>query len=370
MLFLMAQRWQQGYLYEANNAWHVRYCVMEQGIRKQKSKRLCDGDLPNKIVRQLFTEFMAKVNDDQHPGQASSSDTAVVKFWDDIYWPFAQENLKPSTWHGYKQVWNQHLKDHFGTTLLRDYRTPRGSLFLTELAKTYGKRTVQHVRSLASGIFAHAVATGHVESNPWHDVKVLGRQIEPEATESYTLEEIENVISALVEHVEAQLVMALSFFAGLRKGEIQGLQWHDIDQNYIHVRRAVTRSIVGTPKTNKSIRSIPIIEPVRVLLVLWRSKSRGDGWMFPNERGNPIELKDMARRVIRPALKKAGVQWKGFHAGRRGLGTTLRTLTGNSNAGRDVLGHNTTQVTETHYEDRMPEEVLKGMKLLEAKVTK
>jgi hypothetical protein len=42
-------------------------------------------------------------------------------------------------------------------------------------------------------------------------------------------------------------------------------------------------------------------------------------------------------------------------------------LTGNSNAGRDVLGHGSTQVTEQHYEHAMPEEALKGMRLLEAK---
>ncbi|HWO32402.1 MAG TPA: hypothetical protein VNO32_26705, partial [Candidatus Acidoferrum sp.] len=73
-------------------------------------------------------------------------------------------------------------------------------------------------------------------------------------------------------------------------------------------------------------------------------------------------------KIIRPALEKAGLPWKAFHAGRRGLGTALRVLTGNSNAGRDMLGHSTSKVTEEHYEDKMPEEVLKGMRLLEAKV--
>ena len=367
------QRWQAGHLYQANSSWHVRYVTtaIKDGVSKrvQKSKRLCDGDLPNKIVRQLFTEFMQKVND-QNTDQTTPDDITVVKFWDDIYWPFAQENLKPSTAHGYRQVWNQHLKAHFGATLLRGYRTPMGSMFLTGHAKTYGKRTVQHLRSLASGIFTHAVNTGHVESNPWHDVKVLGKQIEPEETESYTLEEIENVISALVDYPACQLIMALSFFCGLRRGEISGLKWGDIDTQCIHVRRAVVRGVVGPPKTKKSVRSIPIIQPVRGLLVLWRKKNKGDGWVFPNERSNPLELKEVAYRVIRPALTKANLKWKGYHAGRRGLGTALRTLTGNSNAGRDVLGHSNAQITEAHYEAAMPEEVLKGMVLLEAKALK
>jgi hypothetical protein len=33
---------------------------------------------------------------------------------------------------GYQQVWNQHLKDHFGTMTLREYREGMGSLLLTK----------------------------------------------------------------------------------------------------------------------------------------------------------------------------------------------------------------------------------------------
>jgi integrase len=54
-----------------------------------------------------------------------------------------------------------------------------------------------------------------------------------------------------------------------------------------------------------------------------------------------------------------------FHAGRRGLGTRLRELTGNSTAGQNMLGHTDEVVTQKHYEKALPEEVLRGMKLLE-----
>jgi integrase len=292
----------------------------------------------------------------------------VVEYWDNTYLPHITENLKPSTLQGYQQLWKQHLKAHFGATLLRDYRTPVMTNFLTKLSKTYRPYTLKHIKFLASSIFKHAVATGECETNPIKDAKVLGKTLGNGVTGAYTLEEMENVISALVEHVEAQLVMALSFFAGLRKGEIQGLQWGDIDADYIHVRRNFTKGKGGlhltTPKTRKSVRSIPIIKPVKVFLLLWRAKNPGDGFVCVSN------LTTLAKVTIKPALKKAGIQWKGYHAGRRGLGTTLRELTGNSNAGRDMLGHSNAQVTEAHYEAAMPEEVLKGMALLEAKALK
>jgi integrase len=363
-------RHQRGYIYEKNGAFHVRYYTSEDGVRKQKSHRLCTkdrntghGSASAKAVVMLCEDHMRGVNADT---PAQSSALTVVEFWDSTYLPFITENnLKPSTLLGYQQIWNQHLKAHFGTTLLRDYRTHMMSNFLTPLAKTYRPRTLNHIKWFASAIFAHAVATGKCETNPIRDAQVLGKTLADGVTGVYSREEIENVISALVDHVEAQLAMALSFFAGLRKGEIQGLQWGDIDADCIHVRRNLTKGKGGlqltTPKTKKSVRSIPLIDQVRVPLLLWRAKNPGDGFVFKSN------LTTLSRVVIRPALEKAKLPWRGFHAGRRGLGTALRTLTGNSNAGRDMLGHSNSQVTEQHYEAAMPEEVLKGMRLLEAK---
>jgi len=368
-------RYQEGHLVKRFGAWHVRYYVTENGHRKQKSHRLCDDSQLKSRAKQLRDDYM---RDHVNIGVQNSGPMGVVEFWDKVYLPFIESthNLKPSTVHGYKQVWNQHLKLHFSTLYLTDYKTHMMSNFLTSLAKALRPRTLDHVKWLASAIFAHAVATGNCETNPIRDAMVLGKTLKHGDTKSYMLEEMENVITALVERVDAQLVMALSFFAGLRKGEIWGLQWDDIDGDLIHVRRAFSRGVVGEPKSKRALRSVPIIQPVRGLLNLWRAKA-GDGvWLFQNSEGSPTEdqpgrgalnLDQFAREVIRPALRKERIEWKGFHAGRRGLGTTLRGITGNSTAGQNVLGHTTTRITEAHYEHALPEEALRGMRLLEAK---
>jgi integrase len=351
--------WQKGSLYEAHGAWHVRYYTADH---KQKSKKLCDGDATKKQRGQAFTEFMAKVNDVRE--QPSLGDLTIVKFWDDTYRPFMLENHKPSTQLGYLQTWKKHLKPHFADTLLKNYRTSTMSVFLTSLARTLRPHSLKHIKSLGQNVFAHAVATGQCEFNPIRDAKVLGTKLPNGVTGSYTLEEIENIITALVDHVDCQLIMALSFFLGLRRGEIQGLQWGDIDANFVHVRRSITRGVGGlfttAPKTLKSVRSLPIIEPVRTLLKL---QKRDGLFLFAGELGY------LSSSIIVPTLEKAGLQWKGFHAGRRGLGTVLKKLTGNSIAGKNVLGHEDEKTTHDHYEHALPEEALKGLKLLEAAVT-
>ena len=363
-------RYQRGYIYEAFGAFHVRYRVEEivEGklARVQRSHRLCDKtkglSTSSKAVQRKCAEFMATINA-QVTDQPQQPELTVAAFWDNTYWPFVQENLKPSTYLGYQQVWKQHLKNHFGEMTLREYRKGTGSVFLTALAKKYSQRTIAHIKNLASGIFTHAANLDLIDSNPWSFCKVLGKTKAPAATEHYTLEEIENIISALVDHVDCQLMMALSFFLGLRKGEIQGLQWADIEEEYLHIRRNLVRGHITTPKTKKSVRSLPLIQPVKGLLKLHRAKADDGVWVFNRN------LMTVARSTIRPTLEKNKLEWKGFHAGRRGLGTVLRQITGNSTAGRDVLGHEDEALTKDHYEGALPEGAMVAMKQLEAKTT-
>ena len=48
--------------------------------------------------------------------------------------------------------------------------------------------------------------------------------------------------------------------------------------------------------------------------------------MFPNTIGGALDLDNLADRVIKPILKANGLEWKGWHAYRRGLATNLHEL--------------------------------------------
>jgi integrase len=373
-------RYQSGHIYEASGAFFVRYYVSEivdgRPTRVQRSYRLCSKDDKHhsrtcKAVKQKAAEHMETVNANAAP----VNDQTVATFWEKTYLPFAEDNLRASTVYGYKQIWGQHLSTHFGTMELKDYKTHMGSLFLTALAKKLGRHTIQHIRSLASGIFSHAVNVGVIESNPWHDVKVLGKTKEPGKTAHYTLEEAENIISALVDHVDCQLIVALAFFLGLRPGEIQGLRWEDVDSvpddqglRWIHIRRAVARNVIGETKTTSSVASLPLIAPVLIPLDLWRAK-RGkpsEGWLFPNGKGKPVDLGSVIARTILPTLEANNIEWKTLYAGRRGAATILTQLTGDALAAKELLRHKNLAVTTDKYVKAIPEALLKGIKLLEA----
>ena len=67
----------------------------------------------------------------------------------------------------------------------------------------------------------------------------------------------------------------------------------------------------------------------------------------------PIDLHNLAARVIRPALAVKGLVWKGLYAGRRGAGTAIIALTnGNAAIGQALLRHKNMSTTLTFSRSR------------------
>lgn len=410
----MTRRFQRGCIWrkktrvngrtEYGSTWYIRYTVDAtvngRTVRTQKNEVLCAVDREHssatcKAVKDLAAAHMARVN----AGVAVST-MRVADFWENVYIPWAKEinpkvnepNLRQSTITGYEQVWSQHLKDHFADATLANYKTPTATAFLTEKAKTQGRNTVHHIRSLMSGVFSHAVATGYVPANPIKGAAALGKTARPAKTGHYSLREALSILAALSENVEAQLVMALSFFWGLRPSEIRGLKWEDfsygdssgcevckegdwdIEVAHVHIRRGIDKAgnVTGL-KTDESEQPLPLMVPIAMPLGLWREQSGNpsEGWVFQNKAGNAKDLRDVVRTVIRPAVIHSKNKWRGLYAGRRGAATMLLQLTGNALASQQLLRHKPgSVVTARHYLKAVPQALLEGTRLVEREVEK
>jgi integrase len=388
----------RGTIIEASGVFYLRYSVgttiSAAGKPRpvQKTHRLCSKDdkhysIKCKAVRLLADMFMLGINQNH---DAESEDMTVASFWETRFLPYCEAIVvggrprrKPSTMRGYKQIWEQHLKAHFGKRTLQEYRAAWGSTFLDGLTATSGRNTLRHISALASSIFSRAVAEQRLRSNPWVDVS-FPESAAPASTPHYTWEEAENVISALVDRLDCQLVMALACFAGLRPNEIAALRWEDVDGEWLHVRRGIVHGKLDTPKTAESVRSIPLLPQVRIPLELWRMKSADTGWIFPSDGTltseriiapemqylaggpSPANLTALCKRVIRPIVEKAKLPWKSLKAGRTGACTAIiERSNGNAALAQAVLGHKSMTTTLAVYKKAIsPANLLAGMKAL------
>jgi integrase len=88
--------------------------------------------------------------------------------------------------------------------------------------------------------------------------------------------------------------------------------------------------------------------------------------MFPNSLGRPMNFDTLAFEIIKPSLAKAGIQWHGWHAFRRGLATNLYRLGVKDKIIQAILRHSNLSTTMNAYVKSVSLDATAAMRTLEA----
>ena len=366
-------RTQKGSLLLQHGSWHVRF--YQDG--KRVSRRIAPEGTDRKHVRQLAATLMLEVNSGKVEAiDSRRPEVMVFDFWTETFLPWATDNLKPSSVHGYGKLWDGVLKVHFAGRSIEGYKTHHGSEFLSSLAPRMTRNSLSHVRSLSSSIFGHAVNRGVIDRNPWREVRLLAKPKASTPTGHYTMEEAKENLRLLAGDAKAQACFGLSFFLALRPGELSALRWEDFGPETVVVRRSAWRGIVGQTKTGTEFE-VPLIPPAKELFERYAldryesnvaSKTSPPalrGWLFPNPSGSrPLDMSAYANRVLRRVLKE---RYKGLYSARRGMATELVEATGNAVSAQGMLRHASMTTTLAFYKKQTPQETVRGMeKIAEA----
>ena len=131
---------------------------------------------------------------------------------------------------------------------------------------------------------------------------------------------------------------------GLRRGELLGLKWEDIDFEHgnLRVKRQVARidgEVVEAPlKTKNAYRTLPLADDTIQVLNQQRKKVSSSPWVFPSPTGGPISP-DSVLHMLHRVLKRAGLPKIRFHDLRHTFatlalqnGVDIKTVSG-------MLGH-------------------------------
>jgi integrase len=112
----------------------------------------------------------------------------------------------------------------------------------------------------------------------------------------------------------ARQTVEFALGTAMRRGEILGLRWRDVEllERRLHVRETIVRGkTVVTPKSRSSRRTMEIgPRTARVLNEVWQaSRYRSDdSFVFGHPAlGTPIDPTKLSRDYMRPALKVAGI---------------------------------------------------------------
>ena len=364
-------RYQDGCLYADHAAWFVKYRVQvrqKDGSIKLKQRARMLGrvaDYPRESdIMPLKIEFMQRLNAGKFTPDSSMN---LGEFVEKVYLPYIDE-LRASTKKGYREIWNNHICDRVGNVRLREFRTVHASKMLRAIAEEHDltKTTLQHIKSMLSGVFTHAKNEGAFDGvNPVQDAKIPRNAREPGETFAYNLTQIRRILDVLP--LLPKAVTATASFSGLREGELRGLEWPDYTGDSLSVNRSIWKNVVNRPKTTASRQAVPVIRQLAEILNAYRLSmgNPATGVMFHVGGGEPMDLSKLGQRIIRPAVEAIRLEWYGWHGFRRGIASNLYELGANEKVVQRILRHAKPHVTKERYIKAFDPAVLAAMKSLE-----
>ena len=279
--------------------------------------------------------------------------SAFCKLWLDDY---VEGRLKDTTRKDYEIIISRHLLPHFGNVKLTSISAEAcQKLIAKKLKAGLSPKTVINILVPLKEMLKHAVMWGYLLSNPADYVeKPRTRKRHPEIL---SLKQIKDFLSHIKEPYRTVVITAA--LTGLRRGEVLALKDKDIDfaKSVICLRRSFSRGKLTTTKSEDSDRNIPLSNALASFLLahLARRTESPAGWLFVNERGNPINGDNMYRRHYRPALEKAGIGKSiNLHSLRHTLATMLLEQGENVKVVQDILGHSSATITLDVYSHAIP----------------
>jgi integrase len=342
-----------------------------------------DGKRKRKVIygktRKEVAEKLKVVLRDQQQGLPVATDRQTLgQFLERWLEEKVRTKNRPKTYHTYSQIIRLHVLPTIGRVPLAKL-APQDldRLFNRKLAEGLSPRTVHHVRAILRTALGQALKWGSVGRN----VAVLTEppQVQPYAATALTPQQAQALLDAAKNH-RLESLYHVALWMGLREGEVLGLRWQDIDFEARTLRVAVTvqaiggKLVIGTPKTVKSNRTLPLPPALIASLrahhlrqlqerLLGRTSWQDHDLVFPSIKGTPISPRNLVRD-FKKLLMRAGLPDIRFHDLRHTSASLLADQGVPVRVAMEILGHSdirTTQNIYTHVLDDAKREALETM---------
>ena len=201
-----------------------------------------------------------------------------TRFFSDFareYLSIQKTSLSPGTYDFYQSIIDKHILPMFGRMRLRDIKTYHVQDFilrLNSLPRSDGKpgqiapQTVKCYTSVLRSMLTMAYKMYYIDDDVGLSRRLTFPKESYQEVDMFTMEEAKAILAAAkTEPINTRTLIELALFTGMRRGEIVGLKWSDInlDKQCLSVKRSIykpkgTKAIEKEPKSNSSYRTIAI----------------------------------------------------------------------------------------------------------------
>ena len=317
----------------------------------------------------------------------NKSDNPTVEQWcHEWLWSYKRNSVKQKTFDQYETILRTHIIPDIGDIRLADLKTMHIQRIINKMHDSgLSHRTIEVMKIVMHAALKQAQRNKLVSENVCENV-VLPRK-QPKHIRVLNEDEQTKLIAALKDnYIGRGLLFAL--YTGMRRGEVLALKWSDYDKNEktISITKALNRVrtynkdgnktmlTVTTPKTDTSIRTVPLIDKAVELLAEHKRKQErymelvGDYYtdndlIFSSSRGDYLDPGNFNRKLNK-TVKKIGIPRISPHVLRHSFATRGLEAEVSLKAMQELLGHSSITVTGDIYTHILKEQKRKEISKL------
>jgi len=276
------------------------------------------------------------------------SEKTVAGFLDEYLRDYVKIQSSPATVRDYESVIERYLKPMFGKIKLQKLQKSHIQQVYNQWRQKSNASdnplkatTVKHINRVFKAALNVAVELEYIKKNPTNHIKI-GKDLDDQDLDVYTVEEIKELQKA-VKGTDMELPVALLFDCIMRRGELLGLSFSDIDfeNKTVTIRHSFVESadskcpVLKDCKTDGSYRKLVVSDYTIKLLkkqrLLYKTNRMKYGKEFENsnrvicqENGKPFLPKSFTYKWMR-TLKKYGLRHIKLHGTRHSAISLLLT---------------------------------------------
>lgn len=349
-----------------NSKGAIQYCVSYElpkyvdGKRRKTTKTFPVGTTLSEVK-----QFIAEKEVERNRSALVSTDyNLTFNDYAEIYFSTYTNFLSPTTLKGYKSAYYNSkpygVKNYLGNAKIRKIQARNIQEYVNELCRHLSPKSTKNYIMLLNVIFELAVQDGIIqnEANPMRQ-KIRRPKQERKEVEAYNLEEMQKILKLAEEdeNPDIKLILNLALLSGIRRGEMAGLKWTDVNFDegyiYIHETRVVVEGGVQhtkPPKTSSGVRKIYV--PQHLINVLKEYKQKylmnkikykefaDKNYVVSKPDGNPFSPQGISNSYLRFMRRHQDeIRYLKFHGLRHTYASILIEQGENPKTVQHNLGH-------------------------------